>query len=659
MPLGLPRRSYDSRPSTSPRSSVVINNDGDSGDNGNRGSEKHRRIDHRRSASFNDAAPRPRVTFPLPGPLFKNLPAFYHECHRRSQPKPEVDTHTDNLNIDSVVTPPRLLVSSTDPFIGSPQGQPHSHHHHQPSRLLGFFTQSNTNHSKGSLPPKLQPSNVNGKEDSCPQLRKEATANRDISSSNMTSVASSTTLNKGHTTSPSKPSSARTYDAKLVTREMHRLGTLAGLSPAISPSLSSGPSTSTLVLPSTSPSTTTLVVSSSHSHSSGLPGANISDKDNPWGTLHVHVLPLFNEEPLRVPIEDLNTLVRRHIQTVLAASPSKALATLNADARELIGAGMVTLNAKLATVSDELLVSRLVELWSFFWDNVLPYVEGVLLPFQTDPLLTSLHRTPKQHRSSSPSRQGGKLTPSIHTILTAGGFTIDVRSIALCAFRDRVVMSLYNRLQPLLSPPLNKETLARLGQYRIPRLQQMLLVLTSERRVRPPSPTLSLHIPTAQPNAARHNTHNQYPQRRSFTQGITTRSVTPNFLSARIPGDRRGRIGGANMGTMILNAGRTMNMTDLVEDGGEIPDELDTEGVETPRIGGMERGDIPLALRPTVEHHHRASTGGWGLGAGKEERQREDDDDDEIMDWDQAQAVVERMVGFKHLESPTEARRRV
>ncbi|KIM69010.1 hypothetical protein SCLCIDRAFT_58696, partial [Scleroderma citrinum Foug A] len=102
-----------------------------------------------------------------------------------------------------------------------------------------------------------------------------------------------------------------------------------------------------------------------------------SDKDNPWGTLHVHVLPLFNEEPLRVPIEDLNTLVRRHIQTVLAASPSKALATLHADARELIGAGMVTLNAKLAAVSDELLMSRLVEVWSFFWDNVLPYVEGV------------------------------------------------------------------------------------------------------------------------------------------------------------------------------------------------------------------------------------------------------------------------------------------
>jgi hypothetical protein len=53
--------------------------------------------------------------------------------------------------------------------------------------------------------------------------------------------------------------------------------------------------------------------------------------------------------------------------------------TLATDARELIGAGMVTMNAKLTGLSDELLMSRLVELWSFFWDHILPYVEGVSL----------------------------------------------------------------------------------------------------------------------------------------------------------------------------------------------------------------------------------------------------------------------------------------
>lgn len=75
--------------------------------------------------------------------------------------------------------------------------------------------------------------------------------------------------------------------------------------------------------------------------------------------------------------EDLNQLVRRHIQTVVSAAPGKAVATLEHDTRELISAGMVTLNSKLAGVNDENLVPRVVELWSSFWTQVLPYLEGV------------------------------------------------------------------------------------------------------------------------------------------------------------------------------------------------------------------------------------------------------------------------------------------
>lgn len=126
------------------------------------------------------------------------------------------------------------------------------------------------------------------------------------------------------------------------------------------------------------------------------------------------------------------------------------------------------------------------------------------------------------------------------------------------------------------------------------------------------------------------------------------------------------------MDAMILNAGGwMMDGADRVttatpgsssavddEDVHGDSDDLNNESVETPRIGAMESNrEIPSALHPSVEHHHRAS-GGWGLGAGKEEKQREEDDDDETMDWDQAQAVVERMVGMKPLESPTESRKR-
>ena len=76
--------------------------------------------------------------------------------------------------------------------------------------------------------------------------------------------------------------------------------------------------------------------------------------------------------------EDLNQYVKRHIQSIVSSAPSKALWMLEKDATELIANGMVTLNAKLSGIEDEKkLVHRVVEVWGFFWDQVLPYVEGV------------------------------------------------------------------------------------------------------------------------------------------------------------------------------------------------------------------------------------------------------------------------------------------
>lgn len=75
--------------------------------------------------------------------------------------------------------------------------------------------------------------------------------------------------------------------------------------------------------------------------------------------------------------EDLNALVRRHIQSTVSSTPSKALATLEHAASDLIASGMVTLNAKLSGIEEEKLLHRVVEVWGFFWDQVLPYLEGV------------------------------------------------------------------------------------------------------------------------------------------------------------------------------------------------------------------------------------------------------------------------------------------
>ncbi len=72
-------------------------------------------------------------------------------------------------------------------------------------------------------------------------------------------------------------------------------------------------------------------------------------------------------------------LVRKHISSAISSSPSKALSSLEHDASELIASGMATLNAKLTGVDEDKLVSRVVEIWGFFWDQVLTYLEGVRL----------------------------------------------------------------------------------------------------------------------------------------------------------------------------------------------------------------------------------------------------------------------------------------
>ncbi|KAI0633910.1 HbrB-like-domain-containing protein [Trametes polyzona] len=510
-------------------------------------------------------------------------------------------------------------------------------------------------------------------------------------------------------------SSTRTYDSKLVSREMHRLGNLAHLpSLALAPALSATPSNIALA-----------------THMAPPPGAGPTSlsaardaAENPWTSLHVFILPLFNDEPLRVPVEDLNQLVKRHIQTVVAAAPGKAVATLEHDTRELVASGMVTLNAKLAGVEDESLIPRVVELWQAFWTQVLPYLEGALLPLQTDPILSSLYRLPKAHRPASPTAaQNGKglgLGAGVGSgggagggnsgyLASSGGTQIDVRALALVAFRDRVVLPLYPRLNARLTMPKEERAHAHASDessepYQA-RLQQMLLVLVSQRSQRLAS--LSLTAPPPQPTAGEaaiahllRGMHHHHGGLGGGPGGAHARARTvtgaPSFLSAGLPRDRRGRIGARGAGGSVGGGGVSGAELDargrwrLREEDGEDSGAYGysyggaygafgyglggsgggggglggIEGeVDTPRVGvsfidpGRERDkELLESLRsPDPDDSVRMSMGGWGLGAvGREEEEYDDDEEEEEeeenMDWDSAQheqRVVERMVGIK------------
>ncbi|KAM6502381.1 HbrB-like domain containing protein [Amanita muscaria] len=436
-----------------------------------------------------------------------------------------------------------------------------------------------------------------------------------LSLSDMTS-SGIPTVPKSHS-SPSKAPYNRTYDSKLVTREMHRLGVSSPLAPVIS----SAPSTSSLTLPAPS------IMASSLSQSSSA---------DPWRLLHVHVLPLFNGEPLRIPIEDLNTLVKRHIQTVVSSSPPRALLTLEQDASELIASGMVTLNAKLMEIEDEKLVARVVEIWGFFWDNVLNYVEGVLLPLQTDQLLSSLYRAPKSHhRATSPSRQN--TAQAMLSLSNVSPTHIDVRSIALRSFRDRVILPLSERLYARLALPNRQDNYHESPGHQQPRLQQMLLVLSAQSTYRPSR--LSLKTPTSQPSAGEaaisdllRVVRNPSAQTNTTLLSPGNHVRTPSFLSGGLPRDRRGRIA-------QKRKSKPLTLSSLNDENLE----------ETPRVEstlnmlqlGRERErEILESLRsPDIEATGKsASMGGWGLGEGRAEVGKTiDEEEDEPLDWDQAQ----------------------
>ncbi|KAF9092741.1 hypothetical protein BGX23_003956 [Mortierella sp. AD031] len=185
-----------------------------------------------------------------------------------------------------------------------------------------------------------------------------------------------------------------------------------------------------------------------------------------WQALCIKVLTLFNGQGLTGAIEDLNELVRRCLTTRNAFM-------LCDEINELLKNGMLTLNAKLGDVPDEKLVSRLVEVWSFFFGTVLPYFEGVFLPLQIE--LKSYHAKKMTRKapivaSSAASHHSGSTSTYIMDIggngSGSGGMTgasprsglVDpdrhrddsepenVRTMALAAFRDLVILPMVDRL---------------------------------------------------------------------------------------------------------------------------------------------------------------------------------------------------------------------
>lgn len=140
-----------------------------------------------------------------------------------------------------------------------------------------------------------------------------------------------------------------------------------------------------------------------------------SAQGDAWQTLCVRVLPLFNGEGVQGAIEDLNELLRRCLSESITPKFYR-------DIEALLRDGMFTLNAKMFGVTDEKLLDRLVEQWSFFFTYALPYFEAVFLPLRTD----------VRYRSPDEAEMW------------------NVRNMALRSFRDNVILLQTKRLEGII-----------------------------------------------------------------------------------------------------------------------------------------------------------------------------------------------------------------
>jgi hypothetical protein len=167
----------------------------------------------------------------------------------------------------------------------------------------------------------------------------------------------------------------------------------------------------------------------------GLIGRDDRDQqlgENAWALLCSRTLPLFNGENLRVPVEDLNSLVTIHLNSVLL-SRGAAKDIVN-EFRDFLRVGMFNLDTKLRTADDSNFINTLVEVWMTMFTQVLPYLIAVFLPLQAEFDGTGQILTPQEAKEMwrvIPEKEGD----------------LNTRRYILMAFRDFVILPVATRLE--------------------------------------------------------------------------------------------------------------------------------------------------------------------------------------------------------------------
>lgn len=178
-------------------------------------------------------------------------------------------------------------------------------------------------------------------------------------------------------------------------------------------------------------------------------GLNNMMLDDAWPLLKAKLLTVFEAEELRLPIEDFNRMVTMHIQyCITRRSPNMIVE----DLRDLLTTGFASLDSTLRKTPDDRLIPALVELWTFTFTTVLPYLQAVFLPLDMEFSGTGTLMTPDQARdfwggipSSSSTTSDGAPSP------VPASSILEVRRLALLTFRDLVIVPRYDTLKTMFS----------------------------------------------------------------------------------------------------------------------------------------------------------------------------------------------------------------
>lgn len=167
--------------------------------------------------------------------------------------------------------------------------------------------------------------------------------------------------------------------------------------------------------------------------------------DESWILLRSRVLPLYQGEGLRIPVEDLNDLVVMHLNFRIQGGV-QAVEILN-EFKELTKVGMLKLDTALQKVhsTPSKFLPRVVEVWQFFFSQVLPYWEAVFLPLQLEFDCCGQVLSPHSAKEYWGTVMGAPET-------------LNVNRMTLMGFRDWVIIPVADKLKNLITQSLEDDS---------------------------------------------------------------------------------------------------------------------------------------------------------------------------------------------------------